>query len=691
VATDDPASATSVLLVDDNADNLLALGAVLERLHLRLVEATSGERALAVAEQQEFAVIVLDVQMPGLDGFQTARLLRARSGGEHTPIIFLTANSHDPGISLRGYAEGAVDFLSKPFDPAVLRSKVSVFVLLFEARRTVQRQGTLLREAALEAQRRESEARYHSLAEAVPQVVCTTDVNGTVTYANRAWMKSLGVLPGQSGQWEDIIHPEDFGNLQQGAEKALSEGVVLESLYRLRSVDGTYRWHLCQAVPTRDAQGQLTGWLGTGTDVDVQRRREQRSGFLAEASNALGASLELREVLSRVCALAVPAAVDLCAVHLRRHGASLQEVTAVPAVREALDRSGPEGLDGLGIGEVLATGTTVSGSGAASAAGRLGLAHAISVPLVSRGELLGVLTLGRLPGADPGIYSDELAHELAGRVALAADNARLYEDAQEAIHLRDEFLSVASHELRTPLTPLNLKLGMVRRLAEQAGAGTLPAEQVAADIVIAARHVQRLTNLVDHLLDVTRIRAGRLQLQLELVDLADVVRDTVARLVSVGAETGSLIAVETPERCTGIWDRMRLEQITTNLLTNALKYGAGRPVQIQLAEEGAGRVVLSVRDRGLGMERSVLERIFGRFERGHSGRHYPGLGLGLYITRQIVTALEGTIEVESAPGEGSVFKVVLPRARSELGASGTTAPRERAEADVGPPQGARGA
>src|SRR5215831_10725319 len=176
VATDSPESPTSVLLVDDNPDNLLALSAVLERLPIRLVEASSGARALALAESEEFAAIILDVQMPVLDGFQTARLLRTRSGGEGTPIIFLTANSHDPAASLRGYAEGAVDFLVKPFDPAILRSKVSVFVSLYEARRTVQRQEALLREHALEAQRRQSEARYQLLAEAVPQIVWTADV-----------------------------------------------------------------------------------------------------------------------------------------------------------------------------------------------------------------------------------------------------------------------------------------------------------------------------------------------------------------------------------------------------------------------------------------------------------------------------------------------------------------------------------
>ena len=665
LAPDDPALRSSVLLVDDNADNLLALSAVLDRLNLRLVQATSGARALSLASEEEFAVIILDVQMPVLDGFETARLLRMRPAGNQTPIIFLTANSHDPAASLRGYAEGAVDFLVKPFDPGILRSKVSVLVSLHEARRTVQRQQTLLREHALEAQRRESEARYHSLAEAVPQIVWTADAPGQITYANRAWMQFIGIPPHQLASWKHIIHPDDHAAVKVARDQARRSETTFAVTFRLRSATGEYRWHVARAIPTRDVQGRLDGWVGSATDVDAQHRSEETARFLAEASSALGASLNLREVLSRVCARAVPVAADLCVVHLRSEDGLVREVAAVPSLAELLHLPGTDPLKGLGVAEVLSSGALACGE-APGPGDALGLDRWISVPLVSRGETIGVLTLGRLPGPDPGIFCGDLAEELARRVALAADNTRLYQDAREAVRLRDEFLSVASHELRTPLTPLNLKLGMLRRVAEQAADGNLPAEQVASDIAVAARHVQRLTNLVDHLLDVTRIRAGRLQLQLEVVDLAEVVRDAATRLSTMAIETGSTIEVEAPERCTGVWDRMRLEQIVTNLLANALKYGAGQPVRIRLEDRGPGGVVLSVRDAGIGMEPGVLGRIFGRFERGHSGRHYPGLGLGLYITRQIVTALDGTISVESTPGQGSLFTVVLPRSGAEV-------------------------
>ena len=679
---DDLASRTNVLLVDDNADNLLALSAVLDRLKLRLVQATSGARAVALAEEQEFAVIILDVQMPVLDGFETARMLRLRRGAEQTPIIFLTANSHDPAASLRGYAEGAVDFLVKPFDPAILRSKVSVFVSLYEARRTVQRQEALLREHALEAQRRQSEARYQLLAEAVPQIVWTADVAGRITYANPAWMEFIGVPAEEMTSWKHVIHPDDHAAVKAARDRARGNQTVFDVTFRLRSRTGEYRWHMARAMPTRDAQGRLDGWVGTATDVDDQHRSEGRARFLAEASSALGASLDLREVLARVCALAVPTVADLCAVHLRGEDGLVREVAVGAELVERLASPGPEQLERLGVIEVLRSGSSVFARDADPSSTPLGLGRWASVPLVSRGVVVGVLTIGRLPGMDPGLFTEEIALELSRRVALAADNARLYRESQEAIRLRDEFLSVASHELRTPLTPLNLKLGMLRRLAEQAEDGTLPAPQVASEIGTAARHVQRLTNLVDHLLDVTRIRAGKLHLQLEVVDLAEVVRDSATRLTSVATEIGSVIEVEAPERVTGVWDRMRLEQIVTNLLSNALKYGRSNPVQVRIEEQGPAHVLLSVQDSGLGMDPSVLGRIFGRFERGHSGRNFPGLGLGLYITRQIVTALEGSIGVESAPGQGSLFTVVLPRSRAEL--------EPEVLGEVGARQGARG-
>jgi signal transduction histidine kinase len=171
--------------------------------------------------------------------------------------------------------------------------------------------------------------------------------------------------------------------------------------------------------------------------------------------------------------------------------------------------------------------------------------------------------------------------------------------------------------------------------------------------------VRRLSQLMDELLDVSRISSGRFSLHVEPVDLGALVRETAARFEPEVLRLGGRLEVEAPERVEGRWDRQRLEQVVTNLLSNALKYGDGKPVQVRVAKVGTS-ARLVVRDEGIGIARDALRRIFGKFERAVSERHYGGLGLGLYITRQIVDALGGTIQVESEQGQGATFIVELP-------------------------------
>jgi signal transduction histidine kinase len=170
-----------------------------------------------------------------------------------------------------------------------------------------------------------------------------------------------------------------------------------------------------------------------------------------------------------------------------------------------------------------------------------------------------------------------------------------------------------------------------------------------------------LTGLINNLLDISRITAGRLDLELEPVDLAAVVRDSAARAREEIARASCTVQVEAPGPCMGQWDRMRVEQVVTNLLSNALKYGAGHPIEVSVAgDDGWAR--LTIRDHGIGIPPEDQARIFERFERAVSDRHYGGLGLGLWIVRQIVDALGGMIEVESESGKGSLFTINLPRA-----------------------------
>jgi signal transduction histidine kinase len=242
--------------------------------------------------------------------------------------------------------------------------------------------------------------------------------------------------------------------------------------------------------------------------------------------------------------------------------------------------------------------------------------------------------------------------EVRARVELA----RLYAQATRALRERDDFLSVASHELRTPLTSLLLQSQSLRAKAVRS---ELPELAKRAEVI--RRNVERLSALVASLLDLTRITAGRLDLELEDVDLAELAAEVVARFEDEAARAGSELVLEGEGPVVGRWDRLRLDQVVTNLVSNAIKYGRGKPVVVRVAAAG-DRAVLTVKDQGIGISGENQHRIFERFERAVSERNYGGFGLGLWIVRQIVGALGGTVRVESAEGEGATFTVELARA-----------------------------
>lgn len=224
---------------------------------------------------------------------------------------------------------------------------------------------------------------------------------------------------------------------------------------------------------------------------------------------------------------------------------------------------------------------------------------------------------------------------------------------RESLRLREDFLSVAGHELRTPVTALHLFL---ENLARKPALGE---EAYREENRRMLRQVARLNQLIDRLLDVSRITAGRLVMHPEAVDLRALVVEVIDRHAGELRQSGSPCALAPGGEVAGRWDRMRLEQIVTNLLSNAIKYGEGKPVEVGVAREGDW-AALTVRDQGIGISAEDQQRIFQRFERAVSGYQFAGLGLGLWIVRQVVEAMGGSIQVSSRPGEGATFTVRLP-------------------------------
>ncbi|MFY0526898.1 ATP-binding protein [Archangium gephyra] len=478
------------------------------------------------------------------------------------------------------------------------------------------------------------------------------------------------------------LHPEERGRVEAQVRRALAPGGDGEyrEEFRVRGLrDGVVRWIASRGRCFFDEEGRPARFIGTVMDITERRRSEDNLRFLAEASALLATSLDYEDTLRRVATLAVPVLADWCGVDVVDGRGRVRRLITFHGdpdkvrLSEELLRRYPFDPDApSGSPRVLRTGESelipdlpdeVLVRHARDAEHlrlmrALGLRSYVVVALRSRERVLGALTLA--VGESGRRYGQEelrLAEDLARRAAVSVDNALLYREAQKAIGLRDGFLQVAAHELRTPVTALKLNVqalvGCTRR--EEAWS-----ERTVSRLKGLERGASRLGVLVDELLDVSRITSGRLVLHPEELDLAELVREVAGQLRPEAERAGCALSVRVPGPVVSRWDRLRLEQVLSNLLSNALKYGAGHPVEVALSTSGE-RVHLRVRDEGIGIEPEVQERIFERFERAVSDRNYGGLGMGLWITREIVTAMGGTIHVESAPRRGATFTVDLPR------------------------------
>ena len=287
----DVAPNARVLMVDDHPPNLIALEAILAPLGQELVQATSGQEALRQLLDGDFAVILMDVQMPGIDGMQTAKLIKDRPRNKHIPIIFLTAISKDPANIFRGYQEGAVDYLLKPFDPEILRAKVSVFVDLWRKGEQIKRQAALLRAQELIDLERKSETRFRALTDSMPQCVWAARKDGEIYYCNRVWTEYAGPDSGMS--FFDAVPDEELEEVRNAWREAVHGGPPLDREQRLRRHDGHYRWHLCRVVPERNEHGAVVGWIATATDVDQQKRIEQSNASLLQSEKEARQSAEI--------------------------------------------------------------------------------------------------------------------------------------------------------------------------------------------------------------------------------------------------------------------------------------------------------------------------------------------------------------------------------------------------------------
>ena len=522
-----------------------------------------------------------------------------------------------------------------------------------------------------------NEKRFRTLVNTTTEAVWLASPDGMlIADPDVTWGELTGqTLTEIAGRgWLDAVHPEDRDRVWQHWKDSFERGVPFEQTYRVRRADGTWAYVIDRGTPLLDCHGHVHEWIGATTDITRQRRAEERLRFLADAGALLGTEMDYPKLFAKIANKAARQIADYCAVILeapdktswRPFAAGDPSLSWAPSEQHELANELARAFlrieDSVSVTSPEAEGSPLS-TEQAELLRTFRISSLIATPLRGQEDKVGVFVLANRQGSGKRLEEGDLtlAEELSRRIVTAMDRAHTVRDLEAAIQTRDDFLSVASHELKTPLTPLQLQIQAVERRPQ----GELPAWLLPKLRVIRSQ-VERFARLVDQLLDISRIAEGKLQLDLQPVDLDQLVREVVSRFEASGeiSRSGSTVVLEGESNVVGHWDRLRLEQIINNLLNNALKYGERKPIHIRWHREG-DKAILAISDLGIGIAVEDHDRIFTRFERAVSVRHYGGFGLGLFIVRQLVEAMGGHVSVTSALGQGATFKVVLPLAPSD--------------------------
>jgi PAS domain S-box-containing protein len=495
-----------------------------------------------------------------------------------------------------------------------------------------------------------------SIVDNTMAVIYVKRADGHYLFVNRRYENLLHVTRSELlGKTDyDIFSKEQADVFRANDLRVLEEDRAIELDEEVTQDDGLHRY-ISLKFPLRDQAGRGYAVCGISTDVTPRKQTEdqlRRSLSLLEAS--LESTADGLLVVDRTHRI----------VRFNRRFAELWQLPDEILAAHDDDAAIAYVLDQLVEPETfVAKVRSLYARPEASSFDTLAFKNGRVFERYSQPQFLGGEIVGRVWS-----FRDVSARVRAEqhRDRLLADEHQARTVAEEAVRLRDDFLSVASHELKTPLASLTLVVQVLEQRFE-----ALEMEKVRRSVTRAGRQVERLSHLIDTLLDVSRIQAGTFELYREIVDLSAIAREVVNALADEAARLKTTVTLVCDGPVLGAWDGLRLEQAVTNLLSNALKFGDGRPVEVTVSANGH-TARLCVRDHGIGIPKQVQGHLFERFSRGVSARHYGGLGLGLYITRMVVEAHEGHIGVISEEGRGSMFTVDLPiqgTCRADLGES----------------------
>jgi PAS domain S-box-containing protein len=476
-----------------------------------------------------------------------------------------------------------------------------------------------------------------TITDALPVLVSLVDDQLRYRFVNAMYERWFGQTREQliGRSVEQVLGTDAFRAVEAKVRAALDGQLVTFEASVPYAVAGTR--HIRSTNTPYRVDGRVCGYIALVQDISVEKAHESQLQRWEQLFQHAGWGVAMTE----------PETHRLLAVNpafARMHGYSVDELLGRP------------------LSDCLAPESRLELSAKAAAAPADGHRQYEAIHLRKDGSRFPCLT-------ESSEFRDESAKVIyhAANFQDITERKRYEAELRAAIATRDEFLSIASHELRTPLTALSLQLDGLERMHARRAAAEDPS-RTARKVAMAVRQADRLASLIDGLLNVSRIATGSFRLELEAFDLVGLVHEVVQRFDEEAERTGSAVSVLVPDTALGRWDRSRVDQALTNLLSNALKYGAGSPIDIVLRDHGE-RVSIAVRDEGIGIAPEDRERVLGRFERAVSSSHYGGLGLGLYIANEIARAHGGSIVIDSQPGKGATFTLTLPRQQFVRGVS----------------------
>jgi len=622
-----------ILLVDDRDENLLALEVILANQNYKFVRANSGKEALKILLQEhEFAIILMDVQMPGMDGFETAELIRQSERFKRVPIIFLTANNNNQEDVFKGYQTGAVDFMVKPLSAKILKAKVAVFVDLYKKNHELYVQGENMK--ALNNRLQQQSQYVRSLIEASLDPLITINSEGKITDMNDALTLITGISRDQiTGTYffDYFTKPELAREVHK---EVFDKGSIVDYLLTIRRNDGKLTDVLFNGSVYKDENGEVLG----AVVVAREKLLSKYSRTLIEASldplvtiNSDGKITDMNEALANIT------------------GITREKITGTDFFDYFTDREKASEVykEAFAKGFVVDSPLTIRHKD-----GKLtDVLFNGSTYKDERGNVLGIVIVARDITARKRFENDLIE---ARRNAEKA--AQL---AEEAVKAKQQFLSNMSHEIRTPMnaivgfTKVVLKTDLTEKQREY-----INAIKISGDALIV---------LINDILDLAKVDAGKMTFeQIPFKLSASVYAMLHLFETKINEKNLKLIREydnDIPEVLVG--DPVRLHQIVLNLVSNAIKFTSegSITVAVKMVEQDAKKAVIrfSVSDTGIGIPADKLESIFDNFQQATSGtsRLYGGTGLGLAIVKQLVVAQGGQINVSSNPGKGSTFSFEL--------------------------------